>query len=365
MDANDFAWRNIGPAFLGENMDRGVLWICKKYPTLSNNANVTSKRVEQSFDAMTVSLRLIMFHVYFYKATCQGMTTQERANRYDRFFGQVEPEEFAPSVETEGSTEELTTVASAPALSFTNFRNQIINVILTVDAWTTFFAFVGIKCPESKEEMEKLLRLHLQNSFRKKYHNKGMDFSRVQASGTSTILSKGQQYSASASLRRVLFKNVWNYEGETTYLDATCLLYAGHNRLSVVDFANTSAQGVVHSGDLMRVGGGTHTIHIDLQELDPTVDALVFVISAFEDATLADILSPSISFTDSDANDDAEALCTYDLDSQDKVSYLTSVIICKLYRVRGGGWHVQAIGDAHKGAADDYGPIFKAVGKLS
>ena len=83
----------------------------------------------------------------------------------------------------------------------------------------------------------------------------------------------------------------------------------------------------------------------------------------FYEATLADILSPSICFADADAVDaDTEPLCTYDLDAHDKVSYLTSVIMCKLYRTQEGGWHVQAIGDAHKGAAQNYAPIYAAVG---
>ena len=52
------------------------------------------------------------------------------------------------------------------------------------------------------------------------------------------------------------------------------------------------------------------------------------------------------------------------LDSEDKVAHLTSVVMCKLSRTRKEGWHVQAIGDAHGGAADNYGPIYTAVQAL-
>ena len=114
----------------------------------------------------------------------------------------------------------------------------------------------------------------------------------------------------------------------------------------------------------MREGGGTHIIHIDLKALDAAITSCVFVISAWAGATLSDILSPSISFSDADAEEDAPPPCTYDPDAHDKISYLTSVIMCKLYRTRDGSWHVQAIGDAHKGAADNYGPIYSAVEKL-
>jgi len=38
--------------------------------------------------------------------------------------------------------------------------------------------------------------------------------------------------------------------------------------------------------------------------------------------------------------------------------------MCKLYlKKAGGGWHVLAIGDAYRGAADNYGPIYSAVQK--
>ena len=191
-----------------------------------------------------------------------------------------------------------------------------------------------------------------------------MDFSRIHASGTSSILTKGQQYSASADLQRVVFTDVWGFEGGNKFLDATCILYKGRTRVHTVDYRHTRAPGVTHSGDQMHRSGGTHTIHIDLTRLSPGITSCVFVISAWQDATLADILSPSISFANADAPDDADPLCTYDLDSHDKVSYLTSVIMCRLYRTRDGGWHVQAIGDAHKGAADNYGPIYAAVDKM-
>jgi len=74
--------------------------------------------------------------------------------------------------------------------------------------------------------------------------------------------------------------------------------------------------------------------------------------------------SASISFVDADAGSDAAPLCTYNLDAQDKIAHLTSVIMCKLYRSRGGGWHVLALGDAHRGSAADYDPIHSAAKEL-
>jgi stress response protein SCP2 len=171
-------------------------------------------------------------------------------------------------------------------------------------------------------------------------------------------------------LERVIFTNVWSFQGSTKYLDATCLLYnAAKQRVHTVDYQNMYVENgaVQHSGDVMSAQSGTHTIHINLAELPESITSCVFVISAWDDAKLADIISPTIYFSDADAEDESEPLCTYDLDSHDKVSHLKSVVMCKLYRsTRGesstnGGWHVVAIGDSHRGSADDYGPIYKAA----
>jgi hypothetical protein len=91
---------------------------------------------------MSVNLRLIMFHAFFHRATCcQGQTTQERANAYDRYFGEPEPEQEVisaagsvgeyESVASSSTPEEVTVVSSAavestdssaqPTLSFAHF----------------------------------------------------------------------------------------------------------------------------------------------------------------------------------------------------------------------------------------------------
>lgn len=225
VDEQDYGWSNLPPAYT-KSFDPAVLWTCKMYPQLENTQDElemspekAEKRVALTLNAMTVSLRLCMIHVYFYRATCSGTTSQERATRYDRFFGQPDPEE------------------------------------------------------------------------------------------------------------------------------------------------NSSAS-IMHSIDTMRAHGGTHTIHLNLGALANAITCCIFVISAWQDATLNDFLSTSISFFNADAGEGSLPLCTYVLEAHDKVSYLTSVIMCKLHRTREGGWHVQAIGDSHKGAADNYAPIHLAAGKL-
>jgi stress response protein SCP2 len=362
VDEQDFAWNRLRSSYIVENFDRGVLWTCKQHPemdsTVDESAEQAEARVAKTFSAMTISLRLCMFHVYFFHATCTGTTSQQRARRYDQWLGRHDPEDDDVAYDDDNGPANNT-------MGFSHFRSRI-NHVLSVTTWHGFFAFVGLQCPPTQSDMARRLRLHVKNSRRKQYHQQGMDFSRVHASGTSQVLTKGQHFSAASGLRRVVFTNDWSYAGDqTVYLDATCLVYKGKERWHTVDYSNTHVEdgAIRHSGDMMRDGGGTHTIHIDLNALDEAITSCIFVISAYANATLNDILSPSIAFTDADATN-STPLCTYDLAAQDKVSYLTSVVMCKLYRAREGGWHVQAIGDAHKGAADNYGPIHKAADKL-
>mmetsp|Transcript_6714 Transcript_6714/g.17280 ORF Transcript_6714/g.17280 Transcript_6714/m.17280 type:complete len:853 (-) Transcript_6714:134-2692(-) len=385
VDEDKMDWRKIRPTYLGEMFDRAVLWVCKDHPHLEltrqpdgkpESMEQAEERLRLTRGSMTVVLRLTMFHVFFLKSCCQG-SAQSRASKYDIYFGQPEPEDMKTPSAQEGEDDsnllaadgsnQASKVATgrtkSPLLSYEAFRSQV-NEIHTSTGWQSFFHFVGLKGAQSKEKMAQLLRMHIQNSQRKRYHTAGMDFSQVQAGGTSKILSKGQKYSASSSLKNLVFHDSWQFNGETQFLDATCIMFDKHkNRVCVVDYLRKEGLegSVVHSGDVMHQGGGTHTIHIDLSLMPVKVAMCVFVISAWNGAKLSDIVSPLVSFSDADAEDSASPLCVYELDKQDKIDHLTSVIMCKLYRTQDGRWHVQAVGDAHRGDASNYGPILQAV----
>ena len=357
VDEDKCSWDSIRSTFLAESFDRSVLWICKKYPRLQQISRDfdSSKRVEERVDwtrkAMTVNLRLLMFNASFLRRSCRG-TTQQRAKVYDLFYGQ-------PQDANESAAE----AANPRSFTLQQFRDEV-NAIMVADTWSSFFDCVGARRPATKSAMAALLRTHVVSSERKRYHKKGMDYSRVQASGTSKILAKGQECAVSTDLRSVTFTDSWKFEGETKFLDASCLVYRGKTRVCTVDYQHLHDLdgSVIHSGDVMHDEGGVHTIDINLANVDPTITAFVFVLSAWASATLSDILSPSVSFKDAANN---EVLCSYDLDSHDKVPHLTAVIMCALRRsTRTGKWHVQAIGDSHRGAADSYAPIFDAVDKL-
>lgn len=239
----------------------------------------------------------------------------------------------------------------------------MVNDILTVNSWIRYFEFMRAPCPASKAKMAEILRNAVKTSARKKYHVPGMDFSRVHASGTSRILSKGQKFSTEG-LQRVVFNDNWTFDGEVKYLDATCLVYKEKTLFKTIDYSQMmyGRNGVIrHSGDQIGDGTGSHTINLDLSRLSSDVTSCIFVLSAWSSATLLDITSASVAFRDADDADEDTTLCTYNLDKHDKISHLKSIIMCKLYRTSNAQWHVLAIGDSHKGSADNYRPIYTAA----
>lgn len=379
VDEQVFNWSCLRSTFLSESFDRSVLWVCKAHPSLEKVANETSlsaieSRIKLTREAMTVSLRLKMLQVHFFSSfLCRG-TTKDRAALYDAHCGYLQYDNTEEAKSTDMNNSDVLSDELGNDLSKLSFRNfkQEVNRILSVNTWQQFFRMVKAPCPKSKDLMAKLLRDAVKNSLRKGYHKKGMNFAKIHASGTSTILSKGQQYStAGTGLKRVTFHNAWGFEGShTVFLDASCLIYSGKNRVSTVDYRNRSYQreAVSHSGDVMEENGwgGVHTITLNLKELPAHITSLVFVLSAWAEATLHDITRASIRCSDADKDPSGVApLCSYDLDAHDKISHLKSIVMCKLYRREEGSsdWHVLAIGDSYGGSAANYGPIYDAVSK--
>jgi len=389
VDEKDFSWRHIQEPYLEESFTRSVLWICKAHPKLERthtpNGVVESpaageERIKLTREAMAVSTRLTMFNVYFLRACCRG-NLRTRSYKCDIALRQPIAENSKKSNENKLSNEEennetksaneqgpasVVVTNKVDLLSFAHFQLQVTR-ILGFTTWHQFFHFINARCPSSKAAMAQMLRKAVRKSRQRGYHKAGMDFSRVHASGTSTILAKGQQYSASSDLKKVVFSDSWGFSGGTKYLDATCLVYEGKKLLHTVDYSNTRLPGnsspIIHSGDIIEENRGTHTIHLNLEALKESITTCVFVLSAWASATLSDITTASISFRDADFPPNSAPLCEYNLDAHDKVAHLTSVIMCKLYRAR-GGWHVVSIGDAHRGDASNYEPIYKATQKL-
>jgi stress response protein SCP2 len=349
IDQDKFEWANMWRTYIGESLDRSVLWACKEFPELESLVGLSAdERLRKMFNATKVSRRLTMINVYFNFLLCRG-STRDRALTYDTFYSNPDTDR----------TSELNKY-----LNYQTFRYQI-HRIMNVNSWQGFYKFALSPCPSSKAQMCLMLKESVRNSLRKGYHKRNMNFAAIHKSGTSKILAKGEKYS-SGGMRRVRFEDNWSFREntDTIFLDATCLVYKGKKRVSTIDYCNRFCAGnaIAHSGDQIHGTTGLHTIDLNLAALDREVTSLFFVLSAWSEATLLDVESAAISFQDLDSD---KMLCVYNLDSHDKISHLKSIIMCKLYRTAGDdNWHVVAIGDSHRGSADNYGPIYDAVQKL-
>jgi len=332
-----------------EMLDRAVLWLCTEYPALANVAGPAApadeERVQLSWKAKLVGKRLYAFHVSCFTMFKDAKAVDEIARDYDRFYGQ-------------------------PSQAVLNQFRLSVQAVLAMSDWGQFFPLVRVKAP-SPQRLSEMLRQSVKNSRKRGYHKDSMDFNRVHASGTSKILRKGESYLAAATLKAVDVEEHWSWaDGDTKYLDATCLVYdSKHSYVGHLDYNNTMLRSVhgstikegvlSHSGDQLDEvkQSGFHQIHVQLDALPPTVQYLYITVSAWSEARLCDIRQPSVRLLDSAGQE----LCRYDVEGADGSK--TAIIMCVLHRRperstdQVSRWALEAIGDVGDGAADRYGPI--------
>jgi len=65
--SNRYGWQDVAVPLLGEVFDRHVLWLLKKHPCMGEltDEGVSQQRLKLTFESAVVSLRLIMFNVWF------------------------------------------------------------------------------------------------------------------------------------------------------------------------------------------------------------------------------------------------------------------------------------------------------------
>lgn len=321
-----------------------MIWICKEHPGLASDLDrkdVDMDRLKNSFETVKVSLRLVMFHVYFLTEIARpkaGKVPLELvALEYDRFYGR-------------------------PSHQMRDRFQAHVKRILQAPGWPQFFQLVRYTSP-SPLDLSNWLRQSVRNSKRKKYHSDTTNFSAIHSSGISKILLKGESYTASPTLRNVLLEEVWGYPNHTIFLDASCLVFDDkHVYNNPVDYSHTSfgnPASIVHSGDVIDYNKkeGKHTIRIDLKLLPSNVTNLYITITAFT-TTLKDIKRPYIRFTDADLD---QELCRYDLEATDTGTH-TAVVMAKLCRPNPTQpWKVLALGEICEGRASNYTPLIDTI----
>jgi len=138
--STQFEWPHVAKAYLEENFDRNAKWILAKYSTLG------SDRIEKSFDAVQVSIKLLMFHVCFLVnvARPKGVSLNTLMENYDLFYGQ-------------------------PSHRMKEYLQQQIFLIQKVSTWPQFFNYIKYPCP-TKQKLEEWLIHAQRNSRDKGYH---------------------------------------------------------------------------------------------------------------------------------------------------------------------------------------------------
>jgi ubiquitin-protein ligase/stress response protein SCP2 len=323
-----YTWAQVVKPLVAESMDRHVIWICKEYPKLANldttnnnaysSTGIEKDRLEQSFEASQVSLKLVLFHVYFITriARPKGVTLAKVADNYDRFYGR-------------------------PNSKMQDEFQKAVKRITSVSAWPEFFKLIGLPCP-TPAGLTAMLRESVRNSKKKKYHTDNTDFRNIQQSGTSVILKKGDNYNADKSLDKVVMGLGWNFKGEKWYiLDATCFEFSNDGvELEAIDWRHTvnENKSITHSSDKVDREKETveQEITIVLSKLRPETRTLVFTITAFTE-TLASAIMPWVRLSDTATN---QELCRYVLEN---TGTNIAVIMCVMQKNPNNSWVVKVI----------------------
>ena len=151
LTVSDVRWADVVSAYLDENFDRNVRWYLQTYPELADPF-VDQGRVAKVWAATKVSRTLLQFQVFFLSkiARPDALTLEQVAERYDSMHGRVD----------DTLKQEL---------------QDKCNQLKGDDGganWSEFFADVGLPS-RAQPEMLAWLQRSVENSARKRYHEKG------------------------------------------------------------------------------------------------------------------------------------------------------------------------------------------------
>jgi stress response protein SCP2 len=341
----EYRYEHLVRPFFLEQIDRGALWTCRDFPQLANTSlrvvgrGADSDVLKSNWEAQLLGNRLMLINRAVLELLRPSSSLSQCCMRHDYLLGHATPPAKAKFVAS-------------------------IKRALAVDKWGDWLALAGVVmahgAPPSPARLTDWLKQAIANSERRGYHKRGMNFSKVHRSGGSRLMQRGDKCEL-GHLGQVELRDTWRFVGPCKYLDASVLLFdfEGKYTGTAVDYNNTSTRGIRHSGDVIdhMENKGTHTVKCRMRRLDRNVGSLVVVLSAFDEATLDEILSPCVIVSDTSTGVE---LCRYELDARrSETSGCKCVVMCRLHRqTHGGAWQVEAIGRVQAfGDAMDYSPI--------
>jgi len=135
-------------------------------------------------------------------------------------------------------------------------------------------------------------------------------------------------------------------------LDASCATFDGDkNSLEVVYFGQLRGQGIQHSGDDLTGdmdgddGLDNEVIVVNLSQVNPKVEQIVFVLNSFQGQDFKDIPFASIRLYEGTPSRVDNIHATFDIANDPKFAGSVSMVMGKLYK-KDGSWKFTAIGDA-------------------
>jgi len=274
-------WDAMAQPVFEETFDRNALWACRDHPEFANasrNAKgqgADMDRLQKTFASTKVSKRLLMFHVHFLRLV--------KNQTMDFLFGR-------------------------PPIHVQKAFKEGVHDILAVETWPGFFSACKRPCP-SPSALTDILKQAVKNSRHKKYHTDKTDFSRIQASGVSHILKKGESYKVSGSVRNVRLELG---SDSANILCGACLAYEDLTCSKVVCYCDTFAYkgALKHSGDQQKNGKSLHIMDVDLAKLPSSVNRLFFTLCACGADNLSAFKNPCIALQDGDG----APLCSYTIE---------------------------------------------------
>jgi len=328
LGASSLGWKALAQPVFEETFDRNVLWACRDHPEYANpsrNAKgegADMDRLQKTFASTKVSKRLLMFHVHFLSLV-ENQTM-------DFLFGR-------------------------PPLHLRQaFRKGVENII-AVETWPRFFSACRCSCP-GPSALTDIVKQAVKNSRNKRYHTDKTDFSRIQASGTSHILKKGESYRIGKSVQRVRLELG---SDSAHILCGACLAYEDLTCAKVVCYSDRQAYkgALKHSGDQQVDGRSLHVMDVDLAKLPPSVNRLFFTLCACGGENLSAFKNPAIDLQDADGN----RLCSYTID---QAGQAPTVVMAGIER-REGTWQVVAIGKhSAVGCCGDYSQVKRDIATI-
>ncbi|KAJ6260262.1 Ubiquitin-conjugating enzyme [Drechslerella dactyloides] len=346
-----YSWVTPGlsRAIIGETFDRGVIWAARENRGVLN-VNKFPPDAVAAHDAYLklwlepsrISRRLLAFHV--------------------RLLFQLRQKPGSASSVDEIATANDLLYGRPPRPVVDKFQRTV-QKIMSLETWPQFFEAVFVPVPPMVN-LTALLQQSVRNSLRKRYHRAGMDFSRIQASGVSRLLLRGQSYSVPPNLAKLEMRESWRWESNYSrvYLDATCTAFDfSHKFVDEVTFGSrialcgdeenrNSTAALRHSGDEIddAISRGQHTIQVDLARIAgrSNVKALVFCMSAWQRARLCEFKAPEVTLVDPATKVE---LATYNFKNTGGEEG-KSVVMAVLWRgAVGGKWELKAVGDIGMG----------------